>query len=134
MTTKPYDWDAGADLPEHSRRKHKVLREYFANCLHVRSQLPYQRRFRLACVDGFAGGGSYAGGEPGSPLIFLDELNRAAIDINLARAADGFPRLEIDCLLVLNDADPKAIAHLKPIVDSLLHRPRPRPPSPSPLL
>lgn len=118
MTAKAYDWDTGAVLAEHSRRKHKVLREYFANYLHVRAQIPYQRRFRLACVDGFAGGGRYAGGEPGSPLIFLEELNQAAIQINLARATQGSPRLEIDCLLILNDADPKAIAHLKPQVDA----------------
>ena len=113
MTTKAYNWDTGAQLSDHSSRKHKVLREYFANYLRVRSQLPYQRRFRLACVDGFAGGGRYAGGEPGSPLIFLEELNRAATKINLARVAGGFPRLEIHCLLVLNDDDPTAIAHLK---------------------
>ena len=69
-------------------------------------------------MDGFAGGGRYANGEPGSPLIFLEELNRAAVDINLARVADGFPRLKIECLLVLNDADPKAIKHLKPLVDA----------------
>ena len=118
MTTKAYDWDAGAELAEHSRRKHTVLREYFANCLYVRSQLPYQRRFRLACIDGFAGGGRYANGEPGSPLIFLEELNRAATDINVARADGGFPRLEIRCLLILNDADPAAISQLQRHVDS----------------
>ena len=118
MTTKPYDWEAGAALAEHSRRKHSVLREYFASYLRVRAQLPYQQRFRLACVDGFAGGGRYADGESGSPLILLEELSRAAIDINLARTSAGFPRLEIDCLLVLNDADPTAIARLKPLVDA----------------
>ena len=117
MTTKTYDWDGGAQIADHSRRKHKVLREYFANYVHVRSQLPYQRRFRLACVDGFAGGGRYTNGEPGSPLIFLEELNRAAVNINLARADAGFSPLEIHCLLVLNDADPSALAQLKPQVD-----------------
>lgn len=113
MTTKAHDWDAGAVLPAHSRRKHKVLREYFASYLRVRSKVPHQRHFRLACVDGFAGGGRYANGEPGSPLIFLEELRHAATEINLARAAAGFRQLQIHCLLVLNDADPTAVAQLR---------------------
>ena len=29
MATKQYEWAAGATLEEHSRRKHKILREYF---------------------------------------------------------------------------------------------------------
>ena len=119
MVAKAYNWDAGAVLSDHSRRKHKVLREYFANYLRVRSQIPYQHHFRLACVDGFAGGGRYASGEPGSPLIFLEELSRAATEINLVRADGGFRQLEIHCLLVLNDADPTAVAQLKRHVDPL---------------
>ena len=56
MTKKQYEWAAGAALEEHSRRKHKILREYFFNYLTVRCQLPHQSRFRLAIIDGFAGG------------------------------------------------------------------------------
>ena len=55
MAKKQYDWAAGATLEEHSRRKHKILREYFFNYLTVRCQLPLQSRFRLAIIDGFAG-------------------------------------------------------------------------------
>ena len=113
MVAKPYNWGDGAVLSDHSRRKHKILREYFVNFLHVRTQLPYQQHFRLACVDGFAGGGRYANDEPGSPLIFLEELHRAAGDLNLARSAGGFPPIDIHCLLVLNDTDPAAIAQLR---------------------
>ena len=36
MVAKPYDWAAGATLEDHSRRKHKILREYFFNYLAVR--------------------------------------------------------------------------------------------------
>lgn len=59
MSKKPYSWVAGAVLEEHSRRKHKVIAEYVARYLTVRCQLPQQSRFRLAIVDGFAGGGQY---------------------------------------------------------------------------
>ena len=90
-----------------------MLREYFGNFLYVRSQLPYQTRFRLACIDGFAGGGRYACGSPGSPIIFLEEIDRAARAINAKRSVDGFPGLEIECLLVLNDSDPSAVKSLR---------------------
>ena len=37
MAEKPYSWASGATLEDHSRRKHKILREYFANYLGVLS-------------------------------------------------------------------------------------------------
>jgi hypothetical protein len=52
MTEKPYEWANGAALEEHSRRKHKILREYFFQYLTVRCQLPQQERFRLVSVVG----------------------------------------------------------------------------------
>jgi len=64
MVAKPYDWAQGAVLEEHSRRKHKILREYFRQYIIVRCQLPQQTKFRLAIIDGFAGGGRYACGAP----------------------------------------------------------------------
>ena len=78
MVKKRYSWETGATLEEHSRRKHKIVREYFARYLTVRCQLPMQSRFRLAIVDGFAGGGRYKCGSPGSPIIFIEELRFAA--------------------------------------------------------
>ena len=74
---KPYQWANGATLEEHSRRKLTILREYVFDYLSVRCRLPQQERFRLAIVDGFAGGGRYEDGTPGSPLIFIEELKRA---------------------------------------------------------
>jgi three-Cys-motif partner protein len=67
MVVKPYSWVEGARLDEHTQRKHKVLREYFARYLAVRCQFPQQTRFRLAIIDGFAGGGRYGCGAPGCP-------------------------------------------------------------------
>lgn len=113
MTEKPYQWSEGATLEEHSRRKHKILREYFAQYLTVRCQLPQMERFRLAVVDGFAGGGRYRCGTSGSPLIFLEELRRAIEQVNTGRAVQGFGQIEIECLLLFNDFDGDAIESLK---------------------
>ena len=54
MAEKPYEWAEGAVLEEHSKRKHKILREYFFEYLTVRCQLPQMEKFRLAIIDGFA--------------------------------------------------------------------------------
>ena len=100
-------------LEEHSHRKHKILREYFSQYLGIRCQHPQQERFRLAVVDGFAGGGRYKCGTAGSPLIFVEELRRAIDTVNTQRAAQGFGLIEIECLLILNDSSREAIEHLK---------------------
>lgn len=110
---KPYEWADGATLEEHSRRKHKILREYFFQYLTVRCQLPQQERFRLAVIDGFAGGGRYECGAAGSPIIFIEELMRAIEAVNTQRAAQGLGLIEIECLLVLNDHSRDAIETLK---------------------
>ena len=110
---KPYEWGAGAELEEHSRRKHKILREYFFQYITVRCQLPQQERFRLAVIDGFAGGGRYKCGTSGSPLIFVEELKRAIEAVNAQRAVQGLGLIEIECLLVLNDFSRDAMERLK---------------------
>ena len=125
MAKKQYDWEAGATLEEHSRRKHKILREYFFDYLTVRCQRPHQSRFRLAIIDGFAGGGRYRCGTAGSPLIFLEELKKATEFVNGRRAAQGFGPVEIECLLVLNDVDRAVIELLKsnvaPLQNAITH-------------
>ena len=113
MVAKPYDWADGATLEDHSRRKHKILREYFFNYLAVRCQLPQQTRFRLAVIDGFAGGGRYSCGTAGSPIIFLEELKNATESINIQRAAQGLGAIELECLLILNDADRDVVEILR---------------------
>jgi three-Cys-motif partner protein len=90
--------------------------------LAVRCQLPQQSRFRLAIVDGFAGGGRYKCGSPGSPLIFLEELRIATETFNLRRQAEGMSPIDIECLLVLNDSDSKTIALLKENAAPLIAR------------
>lgn len=113
MVEKRYEWADGAKLEEHSRRKHKILREYVFDYLTVRCRLPQQERFRLAIIDGFAGGGRYQCGSPGSPLIFIEELKRAVDAVNTQRAAQGLGAVEVECLLIFNDASRDAIELLK---------------------
>ena len=92
MVEKRYEWAAGAVIEEHSRRKHKILREYFCKYLAVRCQIPQQERFRLAVIDGFAGGGRYSCGTAGSPIIFIEELRHAIDAVNAYRTApQDFP-------------------------------------------
>src|SRR5438093_9719458 len=114
MSLKPISWTTGATLEEHSKRKHKVVGEYIAQYLVVRCQLPQQTRFRLAIVDGFAGGGRYACGIAGSPLIFIEEMRVAAEALNLKRMSEGMAVLDIECLLVLNAASADTVKLLKP--------------------
>jgi len=113
VVEKRYEWADGARLEEHSRRKHKILREYVFDYLTVRCRLPQQERFRLAIIDGFAGGGRYQCGSPGSPLIFIEELKRAVDAVNTQRAVQGLGAVEVECLLVFNDASWDAIELLK---------------------
>ena len=113
MAKKQHNWIQGARLEEHSRRKHKILREYIFNYLTVRCSLPQQQRFRLAIVDGFAGAGRYECGESGSPLIFMQELKRAVNAVNTRRRVQGLGMVEVECLLIFNDQDYNAIELLK---------------------
>lgn len=113
MVEKQYAWEEGARLEEHTKRKHRIVRQYAADYLKIRCQLPQQERFRLAIVDGFAGGGRYKDGEPGSPLIFIEELRSASIAFNADRLAQNLRPIEIECLLVLNELDRKVLDFLK---------------------
>ena len=113
MVQKLYEWEIGATLEDHSRRKHKILREYFLNYLEIRCQVPRQSRFRLAVIDGFAGGGRYSCGTGGSPVIFMEGLKKATELVNLKRGAQGLGKIEIECLLVLNDAHRDVVEILK---------------------
>jgi three-Cys-motif partner protein len=121
MVAKLYTWADGAQLDDHSRRKHKILREYFHQYLMVRCQNPAQTKFRLAVVDGFSGGGRYACGTAGSPIIFIEELQRAVEAVNVRRAAQGLnAAVEVECLLIFNDAMPDVTEVLKSYTEPML--------------
>ncbi|WP_386175281.1 three-Cys-motif partner protein TcmP [Sulfitobacter sp. R86518] len=116
MVKKQYDWESGPKLDLHTARKHKVVREYFAEYLRVRCGLPQQERFRVAVVDGFAGGGRYLDGGAGSPIIFIEELIKASNKLNIDRAVSGMKPIELECLLILNDAQPDVVTVLEEAV------------------
>jgi len=122
MVEKPYPWKDGATLLEHTERKHKILREYFVRYLTVRCQFPQQSKFRLAIVEGFAGGGRYMCGTPGSPLIFIEELSAATSAFNIRRTSEGMAALDIECLLILNDVEPETLEFLKSNTEPVLGR------------
>lgn len=119
MVEKIYDWIGGAILEEHSKRKHKILREYIFDYINVRCKRPQQNRFRLAIVEGFAGAGRYQCGAPGSPLIFIEELKHATESVNAHRNSQGLCAVEIEFLLICNDADRNAIEILKSNISPL---------------
>lgn len=113
MVKKQYDWAGEAILEPHSKRKHEILREYFRQYLSVRCKNPHQEKFKLAVVDGFAGGGRYKCGAAGSPVIFLEELREAIESVNNWRTSNGMKAIEIGCLLIFNDSSVDAINQLK---------------------
>lgn len=122
MVQVPYKWVEGAVLGEHSKKKHQVLRNYLAEYLRIRCCHPGQKRFRFAVVDGFAGGGAYEGGEPGSPLIFLETLIEQSTEINVRRAVDNMAIITFECLFVFNDLDKEAIEILRKNVAPMIER------------
>lgn len=64
MTPRPTLWSR----EPHTEGKHLVLKEYLNAWLPILGQT----QGRIVFIDGFAGPGEYAGGEPGSPVIAMD--------------------------------------------------------------
>ncbi len=113
MVTKSYNWAEGADLDEHSKTKHSIVRQYFRQYLITRCKLPQREKFRLAIVDGFSGGGLYKNGEYGSPIIFIDTLISTTNEMNIHRASQGMKPIDVECLLIFNDYEEQAIKQLQ---------------------
>lgn len=113
MSRKPFNWTGGVLLEDHTRKKHSILRAYFSEYLKTRCQNRMQELFRLVVVDGFAGGGLYQCGTPGSPIIFIQCLVEAVTAVNAQRMAEGFKPIRIDCLILLNELDPDGLALLQ---------------------
>ena len=113
MSKKIYDWEGGAKLEYHTKKKHAILRKYFRQYLITRCQLPQQEKFRLAIVDGFSGAGLYQCGSYGSPLIFVEVLINTTNEINLNRTSQNLRPIQIECLLLINDNDQSVIEKLR---------------------
>jgi three-Cys-motif partner protein len=73
-------------IEDHTKAKHRILRGYLDAWLPIMST----HNGRLVYIDGFAGPGVYAGGEPGSPIIalnaFLEHTHRHRITAELVYA------------------------------------------------
>jgi len=108
-----YKWAEGAKLDEHSKKKHKILKEYFTEYLKTRCILPQQEKFRLAIIDGFSGAGIYECGSYGSPLLFVQTLKDALNEINIGRTAQGLRLMDIECTFIFNDKNKPAMEQLK---------------------
>lgn len=128
MAKKEYDWVKGVPLEDHTKRKHKILREYLFQYIAVRCRIPQQEKFRLAIVDGFAGGGRYKCGTGGSPLIFIEELQRALEAVNIQRSIQGLGSVDIECALIFNEVQKEALGLLKDHCSPLLAEARERSP------
>lgn len=93
MTEVHYQWSSGQEYPliqQHSVVKHEILRAYLIAYIQTLISNPRREEFRLALIDGFAGGGVYRhaldGKEfLGSPLIMLESAKEAAFMVNKDR-------------------------------------------------
>lgn len=82
MTLQHYKWEDHAKLGYHSLVKHKILRDYIRAYISTLTSNIGIDHFRLALVDGFAGGGKYIAewnGETvyGSPFAMLEACHEA---------------------------------------------------------
>lgn len=66
------NWTRG--MRPHTAAKHRILTHYLRKWFPILGK----HNKRLAYIDGFAGQGVYAGGEPGSPIIALRAANEQA--------------------------------------------------------
>ena len=93
MTEVHYEWAPGQAYPriqQHSVAKHEILRAYLTAYIRTLTSNPNREEFRLALIDGFAGGGVYQHAHNGkellgSPFIMLDAAKEAEFMINKDR-------------------------------------------------
>jgi len=93
------------ELDPHTQGKHLVLKRY------LNAWFPIMGRYndRILFIDGFAGPGEYAGGEPGSPTIALETWRE--------HIAQDWINAEVDFVFI--EAREDRYEHLEAIVDSL---------------
>ena len=93
--------DTTWSLSKHTEAKHKILRAYFGAWVSILS-----RNFhRIVFVDGFCGPGQYADGELGSPMIVIEEAQKALAVAHLK----PLPGFSLD--LWFNDEDHVRVEH-----------------------
>ncbi|MCD5341722.1 three-Cys-motif partner protein TcmP [Arthrobacter sp. AK04] len=91
------------DLEPHTKAKHDLLVRYLQAWFPVLSR--YTRR--VVFLDGFAGPGVYASGEPGSPRIALEALLKHSYLVNMDHC---------EFLFIFNEHHPQRYASLEAVV------------------
>lgn len=92
-------------LKPHTEAKHRILTEYLKMWFPVLGRY----RGRVVLLDGFAGPGTYVGGEAGSPLLALQSL----LDHSYLDRMSG-----CEYLLVFNEMDKRRFAALEAVVEA----------------
>ena len=101
-------------ISPHTAAKHELLRNYLGAWFAIVGSWSG----RVLVIDGFAGPGLYASGEPGSPAIAV----RTLLDHPyLAKMTNT------EFVFIFNEADPKRFAHLKATIKTLESTGTPRP-------
>ena len=91
-------------IEEHTKAKHEILRRYLgAWFVILGSKIP-----RILYLDGFCGPGRYAGGEPGSPLIALNEAR-----------ANSYRLQGTEIAFLFIDSRKDRIEHLEALINSM---------------
>ena len=122
-TTSAFHWELGKAPPlieEHSLAKLQVLRRYLRAYFDTLNQDVRKDHFRLALVDGFAGGGLYLHNdqeESGSPLVMLEESQSAELRLNEGRRK----RLQFDVKHHFVEKDPAHAEYLRRVLQERGH-------------
>ncbi|MDX1944048.1 MAG: three-Cys-motif partner protein TcmP [Pirellulaceae bacterium] len=107
MSRENHKWRKDEPPPyirAHSLAKHRVIKAYLERYVSVLTADPRRKELRLTLVDGFAGGGMYRDEEtnenrPGSPLIMLEAMRKAAEAAKEARKTKQF-NLDVDYFFI----------------------------------
>lgn len=81
-------------IEQHTQAKHELLRRYLGAWFPILTASGFNRR--VVFLDGFAGPGVYANGEPGSPLIAIETLVEHAYFGQLSKTEFVFLFVEAD--------------------------------------
>jgi len=120
----PFEWHPDGPPPSieaHSKAKLEVLRSYLRAYFDRLNINPVREEFKLDLIDGFAGGGLFLDGADevsGTPLVMLEEAQRADIRLNEKRAK----RLHIDCRFYFVDKEKAHTDHLRKVLGERGHQ------------
>lgn len=94
------------DITPHTKAKHLILKAYFQAWFSIVGQ----KFDKVIYVDGFCGPGIYSKGEPGSPILVIDEAAKALQSPNMKK----YLNFEVHCF----DSESDRIDNLNGILSS----------------